>query len=83
MRKVIGYTLLLVSCIAWGLLPLVPFLPYKAGELAAIGGALFIFAEITWWLAMPLLGKEIIGLSKRYWQYIKRIFKPGVEAKDE
>jgi hypothetical protein len=67
LRKFLGYSLLLVSCLAWAALPAVPFLPLETTEKAQWGGGLFIFAEITWWTAMPLLGKEIMDLLKRWW----------------
>jgi hypothetical protein len=67
MRKPLGYTLLIISCIAWGVLPLIPFIPWEPEELAALAGGVFIFAEITWWLAMPLLGKEVYELMNKLW----------------
>lgn len=75
MRKITGYSLLLVSCLAWAALPVIPFLPLETAEKAAWAGASFLFAEVTWWLAMPLLGKEIIEYSKRLWAGIKGKFQ--------
>ena len=65
-RKLIGFVLLIISCIAWAVLPVLPFLPYEAEELAAFGGAVFVFAEVTWWLAIPFLGREMFDFAKQY-----------------
>lgn len=70
MLKMVGYALLFISCIAWAALPLIPFLSWDAEKLAAIGAGVFIFAEVTWWLAMPLLGKEIFDVVHRWWPQI-------------
>lgn len=71
LRKFLGYSLLIISCLAWAALPLVPFLSMDTGQKAQWGGGLFVFAEITWWAAMPLLGKEIIELWQLWWPRIK------------
>ena len=73
-RRVLGYSLLIISCIAWAALPIIPFLPFEGEQLVAWGAGVFIFAEITWWLAIPLLGKEILDLWQRYWVKIKALF---------
>ena len=71
LRQWCGWTLIVISSIAWAILPLVPFLPMEASEKVAAGGALFIFAEVTWWLGVPLLGKEFIALSAQLWRWCK------------
>lgn len=74
-RKLAGYSLLIISCIAWAVLPVIPFLPFDGGQLATWGAGVFIFAEITWWLAMPLLGKELIEACQLWWGKCKAWFK--------
>ena len=71
MRKILGYSLLVISCIALALMLVVPFLDLAAEERAAWMVGLFVFAEITWWLAMPLLGKEVLAFCQRVWQRFK------------
>ena len=73
-RKVLGYSLLIVSCIAWAALPIIPFLEQDTERLAAWGAGLFVFAEITWWLALPLLGKEVLEWWRHYWGKTKEFF---------
>ena len=69
-RKTLGYGLLVVSCIAWALLPIIPFIDITTTEKAAWAGGMFIFAEVTWWLAVPLLGKELLAWSRATWQWV-------------
>ena len=64
MRKIVGFTILIISCIAYGVIPVIPFLPYETEQLAMWGGAVFIFAQVTWYLGLALLGREIIDYSK-------------------
>ena len=75
MRKLLGYILLAISCIAWLAVPVIPFLPLSALEKASWVGGIIIFAEIAWWLAMPLLGKEIIAWCKNAWQWCVSIWQ--------
>ena len=71
MRKLLGYILLAISCVAWLAVPVVPFLTLSAIEKASWVGGIIIFAEIVWWLAVLLLGKEIIEWCKNAWQWFK------------
>lgn len=83
MRKFLGYMLLTVSCVAWAVLPVIPFLSLTATLKASWAGGLFVFAEVTWWLAVPLLGKEIIDWLKHCWQSFKAFFSGSkVKASD-
>ena len=75
MRKLLGYILLAISCIAWLAVLVIPFLPLSAIEKASWVGGVIIFAEIAWWLAMPLLGKEIIAWCKNAWQWCVSIWQ--------
>lgn len=71
MRRVLGYSLLAISCLAWAIIPVIPFLSLSVAQKASWATVVFVFAEVTWWLAMPLLGKEIIDYSKAAWQRCK------------
>lgn len=85
MRKLLGYILLAISCIAWLAVPVIPFLPLSTVQKASWVGGIIIFAEIAWWLAVPLLGKEIIDWCKNAWQWCKRrlCFKSVKSPDDE
>ncbi|MEE8059278.1 MAG: transporter suffix domain-containing protein [Pseudomonadales bacterium] len=71
MRKFIGYSLMIISCLAFSMLPIIPFLDWDTARKVAWGTGVVVFAEITWWLAIPFLGKEIVEFSRRWWKKIK------------
>jgi len=81
LRTVSGYAILGISLLAWAALPVLPFLPMEATRKAAWAGGVFIFAEVTWWLAVLLLGKEIVVWFRQQWQKLKSRFRksPPVE----
>lgn len=74
LRKPLGYALIIISSILFAALPVIPFLDLSAGEKASWAGTLFIAAEITWWIGVPLLGKEFLDWLARAWAYIKGLF---------
>ena len=71
MRIIFGYGLLVISCFAWTAIVFIPFLPLESTEKVVWASGTFVFAEVTWWLAIPLLGKEIIEYFRTCWQYVK------------
>ena len=80
MRKLLGYSLLVISCLAWAIIPVIPFLSLSVAQKASWATVVFVFAEVTWWLAMPLLGKEIIDYFKAAWQRCKAFFSRKVSS---
>lgn len=58
--KKIGIFLVVISCVLYGGLLLVPFIPYNTGAKAAISTALVISGEASFWLGALILGKEIV-----------------------
>ena len=80
MRKLLGYSLLVISCLAWAIIPVIPFLSLNVAQKASWATVIFVFAEVTWWLAMPLLGKEIIDFLKAAWQRCKAFFSRRVSS---
>lgn len=70
-RQWLGFSLLVLSCVAWGVMPFLAFFSLEGERLAVYIAGLFIFAEITWWLAMPLLGPEVLSFCRRYYVKIK------------
>lgn len=73
MRKILGYCLITVSCVAWIALPAIPFLSLSTAAKVSWAGGLFIFAEVTWWLAMPLLGKEMLEWGRKIWRWAQNL----------
>lgn len=78
LREICGYGLLIVSCIAWVALPAIPFLDISGPQKAAWGGSLFLFAEVTWWAAMPLLGPEVI----KWWRKMVERAKASLRGEE-
>ena len=74
MRKLIGYGLLILSCIAWTVLPIVPFLPLSAEQKVAWAAGLYIFGQLTWFGCLPFLGKEFVQRTRQLWQTLKARF---------
>ena len=79
-RQWLGWSLIIISSIAWTVLPIIPFLPMSLEAKAAWGGGVFIFAEITWWVAVPLLGKELIELTQRFMAWCKNLINSENES---
>ncbi len=75
LRQWLGWILILLSCLGWAALPVVPFLPIDLSAKAAWTAGLLVFAEVAWWAAMPLLGPEIVALLKNFWSRCKSWFK--------
>mgnify|MGYP001188388024 CR=1 FL=1 len=82
MRKLIGYSLLIISCLTWAVMPVIPFLSITVAQKACWATAVFVFAEVTWWLAMPLLGKEIVEYSKAAWRRVSGFFSGNIEPSE-
>jgi hypothetical protein len=65
MRKarIVTYTaigLIIFSGILFGLIFLVPFLPLTLGQKGIAVTTLIIGMEVTWWVGVALVGKQII-----------------------
>lgn len=82
-REFAGFSLLGVSCIAWGILPVIPFLPASTTEKTAWAGIVFIFAEVTWWSAVPLLGPEFVQFTRSTWSRFKSFIGRSGDVSDK
>jgi hypothetical protein len=77
MATMLGYSLLFLSCIAWALLLLVPLSPVSTEQKLAWGAGLYIFGQVTWFVCLPLLGREFIGRGRRSWRRVKDWLRRG------
>jgi hypothetical protein len=68
MLRITGYTLLIVSCISFLLILVIPWFGYTKGEIAGIITGLIIVGEITFYLSIFILGKS-------FWEKIKGYFR--------
>ena len=67
-RKTLGFVILGISIILWLAIAVIPFLGLKGAQTAGLMVGLVIAGEITFYLGIALLGKEI-------WMKIKSFFK--------
>lgn len=65
--RLIGISLVVLSLIFYGLIPLLPFFPLTASQKIAAIPALAVFGESAFWIGGVLLGKEVVS---RYRQYL-------------
>ena len=78
MKKAIGYSLFVLSCITWGGIATIPFWDVSMGVAAAYTTGLLIIGEIAFFLSMVLLGKEFFMKIKNFWVKLKFFFKSKV-----
>jgi len=57
MVKTLGYILFILSCVAWLLILIIPWLGFSKAGMAGIITGLIIFGEITFYVSILLLGK--------------------------
>ncbi len=60
----IGLVLMVISIVAFLMLPVIPFLNVEKGVKYIVSTALFIFAEVTFWVGGILMGKELFDKYK-------------------
>lgn len=64
--KRVGIFLVVLSCVFYGALFLVPFTPYSVSTKAIISTTLVIFGEVSFWLGGFMLGREIVMKYRKY-----------------
>ena len=75
-KRPVGYALLIISTITWcGGLFVVPFLSISAKSKLAWGGALVGIGEITFYGAIPFLGREIVRAFRSWMSPFRRLKK--------
>ena len=77
-RKSLGWALFTLSCLSFLLVFLVPFLNLTNTEKVATAGGLYLFCQITWWLCIPLLGKEFISWGRSLWKVSAQKIKSAI-----
>lgn len=56
--KTIGYILLILSCLSFVMIPVVPFLGFSGMKIAGITTGLIIAGEVLFYLSLFILGKS-------------------------
>lgn len=72
----IGYIILIVACLLFILIPVVPFLNLTVRQKAGISTGLFIAGEVLFYLSLVILGKS-------FYEKIKKKLKFWRTKKDE
>jgi hypothetical protein len=55
-----GVALIVVSGVLWFSLFAIPFLSLTLGQKTALGGAVFVGVQITWWSGVALAGPRVV-----------------------
>lgn len=72
MIKTIGYILLLISCLSFIMILIVPWLGFSKIQIAGISTALIIAGEILFYLSLFILGRSFWDKIKnklKYWKF--------------
>jgi hypothetical protein len=72
MIKITGYILLLICCILFLSILIVPWLGFSKGQIAGITTGLIIGGEITFYLSLILLGRSFFDKIKRKLKFWKK-----------
>lgn len=70
LKKVAGYILLALSCLAWAAIFALPLFEITVGEVAALTTGLIVVGEVSFFFGIALLGREA-------WEKIKAVFRKG------
>jgi len=71
MLKITGYVILIISCLLFLAIPVVPFLGFSGAKIAGISTGLLIAGEITFYTSLIILGKtfyEKLKSKLRFWK---------------
>jgi hypothetical protein len=69
--RVTGFVILIISCILFILIPVVPWFGFSAARVAGIATGLLISGEILFYLSLFILGKEFYSKIKskiKFWK---------------
>jgi hypothetical protein len=72
MTKKLGFLLLIICCLSFGMILIVPWFVSSGGEMAGIITGLVIVGEITFYSGIALLGKEYYSKYKSKLMFWKK-----------
>ena len=75
----IGLALVILSCLLFLTLPLIPFLSIDGKSKLSISTIVFIIAEIAFWSGGLLLGKELFSKYKSFLDPRNWFTKKGID----
>ncbi|RFU71499.1 hypothetical protein D0469_01280 [Peribacillus saganii] len=62
----LGWLFIIISCLCWLLIAIIPFLPFSTGVKAVSVTASIVLAEVFFWIGALLVGKEVVTKYKSY-----------------
>lgn len=72
MTKKLGFLLLVICCLSFGLILVVPWFVSSGGKIAGIITGLVIVGEVTFYSGIALLGKEYYSKYKSKLMFWKK-----------
>jgi hypothetical protein len=69
--KTLGYILLILSCLLFLLIPVVPWFNFSAAQIAGISAGLIISGEILFYLSLFILGRSFFDKIKSWLKFRK------------
>ena len=84
MVKTIGYILLLISCVSFLLILVVPWIGFSKIQIAGITTGLIIVGEVLFYLSLFILGRSFYDKIKRKLKFWKiKTNDPDLPKQDE
>jgi hypothetical protein len=71
MLRIVGYSLLLISCISFLLILVFPWFDFSKSQIAGITAGLIIVGEVTFYLSIIILGKSLWVKIKSFFRFRK------------
>ncbi len=82
MTKKLGFVLIILSFVFYGLILVVPFLKVTVAYKASITTFLIIFGEISFWVGGIMLGKEIVSKYRKLFN-VKNWYKRKKQSEQD
>lgn len=83
MVKTVGYIILIISCLSFLMIPIVPWFGFSKIQLAGITTGLIIVGEILFYLSLFILGRSFYDKIKsklKFWKTKPNNSKPSVQS---
>jgi hypothetical protein len=75
MLRLIGYFLLVISILLWGVILIIPWLDFSKSKIVGITAALIIVSEVFFYSSIIILGKSIFDKIKNKFKFWKNKYK--------
>jgi len=79
----IGLGLMVLSCILYAGLLLIPFMGLSIKGKATMAGGLILMGEVTFWLGCLIAGKELMTRYRQYLNPVRWFRKGGTKTQEK